>query len=468
MKNDISTPFKYDRPGRTWVKAFMKRNKLSLKKASMICISRKSNTANLFVIYDFHDKLATIFDANPDLNPENIWNCDESGFPTDPGKSKVIAPRNKPAFKLSYGARWENIITLAVCNATGKVLDPVIIFQGKTFQSSWRGDMALPNNFYGVAINGRMETDVFADWFDAFADENKGRPKLLLFDGHRTHISIRVIQRALSDNIYLLKFPPHVTDILQPLDKCCFGPLKRKWEDKFNAKINEFGLTKKVDKAEFINLISSIWHIGMKKSNVITGFETTGIWPLNKEKYDKSRFDIRLFEKYQEWADSGKPELDWASYTNTTQEPSTVHFKNPAESNISLDKSPIIKNQSSSRESSTSHQSEDLTHFDVLKVLGPYPFDCPPGFKWAPAGWKLEPIQNQSNENRMDTSQPNSVRNTSFEELFLDKIKPLKKSPQKKRRYINLSAAVISDRKRVKKEKVEIYETKREQNALEK
>ena len=90
MKNDISTPFKYDRPGRTWMKAFMKRNKLSLKKASMICISRKSYTANPFVIYNFYDKLATIFNANPDLNPENIWNYDELGFPTDPGKSKVI------------------------------------------------------------------------------------------------------------------------------------------------------------------------------------------------------------------------------------------------------------------------------------------------------------------------------------------------------------------------------------------
>ena len=67
----------------------------------MICISRKSNTANPFVIYDFYDKLATIFDANPDLNPKNIWNCDESGFLTEPGKSKVIAPCNKPGFKLS-------------------------------------------------------------------------------------------------------------------------------------------------------------------------------------------------------------------------------------------------------------------------------------------------------------------------------------------------------------------------------
>ena len=284
MKNDISTPFKYDCPGRAWMKPFMKRNKLSFKKASMICISQKSNTANPFVIYNFYDKLATIFDTSPDLNRDNIRNCDESGFPTDPGKSKVIAPRNKLGFKLSYGLCRENITTLAVCNATGKVLDPLIIFQGKNFQSSWRGDMALPNTFL-----------------------------------------------------------PHMTDILQPLDKCCFGPLKRKWEDKLNARINQFGLTKKVDKAEFVNQISSIWHIGMKESNVIAGFETTCIWPLNKEKYDKSHFDIRLFEKYQKWVEPGKPELDWVSYTNTAQEPSTADFKNFNESSISLDKSATKK-----------------------------------------------------------------------------------------------------------------------------
>ena len=170
------------------------------------------------------------------------------------------------------------------------------------------------------------------------------------------------------------------------------------------------------------------------------------MWPLNKEKYDKSRFEICLFEKYQKWVESGKPELDWASYTNTTQEPSTVHFKNHCESKISLDKSAIIKNQSC--QSSTSHQSEDNTYSqEVLKVLGPYSFNCPSGFKWVPAGWKLEQIQNQSNENGMNTWQPNSVQNTGTEKLFLDKIKPLKKSPQNKSHKINLSAAVIIDTK---------------------
>ena len=48
------------RPGRTWLKSFMKRNKLSLKKASMIYVARKSNTSNPFIIYDFFDKLEEI------------------------------------------------------------------------------------------------------------------------------------------------------------------------------------------------------------------------------------------------------------------------------------------------------------------------------------------------------------------------------------------------------------------------
>ena len=47
----------------------------------------------------------------------------------------------------------------------------------------------------------------------------------------------------------------------------------------------------------------------------------------------------------------------------------------------------------------------------------------------------------------MNTSQANNVQNSKFEELYLDKIRPLKKSPQKKRHKINLSATIISNTK---------------------
>ena len=129
----------------------------------MICISQKSSTANPFVIFYLYDKLAAIFDANPDLNRDNIWNCDEPRFPTDPGKPKIIATFNKPGFQLSYGSYREHVTTLAVCNAARKVLDPLFIFKGKHFQPLWYGDIALPNTFCGVTVNDWMETHVFAD-----------------------------------------------------------------------------------------------------------------------------------------------------------------------------------------------------------------------------------------------------------------------------------------------------------------
>ena len=45
--------FKDNRPGLTWMKNFMKRNKLSHKKVGMISSARKANTSNPFIIYDF-------------------------------------------------------------------------------------------------------------------------------------------------------------------------------------------------------------------------------------------------------------------------------------------------------------------------------------------------------------------------------------------------------------------------------
>ena len=71
-----------------------------------------------------------------------------------------------------------------------------------------------------------METETFAAWFNYFADFVKERPLLLLFDSHLTHISIPVIKRELDENMIIVNFPPHVIDVLLPLDVSCFGPHK--------------------------------------------------------------------------------------------------------------------------------------------------------------------------------------------------------------------------------------------------
>jgi len=118
----------------------------------MLSAARRSATANPFIVYGFYEIVGALIEEQK-LKPEQIWNCDKSGFPTDPSKAKVIAPKGKPGLKLTWGAGRENISTLAMCSAAGDVLDPLIIFSGKNLQSTWKGQKALPKTMYGISDN---------------------------------------------------------------------------------------------------------------------------------------------------------------------------------------------------------------------------------------------------------------------------------------------------------------------------
>ena len=145
----------------------MKCNRMSLKKANMISSARKSATSNPFIVFEIYDTLDKVMSEKQFLSSQ-IWNLDQSGFPTDAGRCKVIAPKEEVANKITSGAGRENITVLAACNASGKAIDPLVIFTGKNFQSSWKGKSPLPNTMYGVSHNGWMNTQVFHQWFEKF------------------------------------------------------------------------------------------------------------------------------------------------------------------------------------------------------------------------------------------------------------------------------------------------------------
>ena len=75
--NNLRIPmFASGRPGKHWFRAFMKRNKLSLKKANMISAARKSATGTPFIIHDFYDQLKKVI-TDKNFEAKHIWNCDE-------------------------------------------------------------------------------------------------------------------------------------------------------------------------------------------------------------------------------------------------------------------------------------------------------------------------------------------------------------------------------------------------------
>ena len=80
-----------------------------------------------------------------------IWNTNETGFPMDPQKCKVIVPRGETGFTTTGVAGTEMTTVLGVCNAAGRVLNALTIFQEKNLQSTWKGTKALPKTFCGVS-----------------------------------------------------------------------------------------------------------------------------------------------------------------------------------------------------------------------------------------------------------------------------------------------------------------------------
>ena len=78
---------------------------------------------------------------------------------------------------------------------------------------------------------------------------------------------------------------------------------------------------------------------------------------------------------------------------------------------------------------------EEMTEKEKqLEVLGPYPCKAPAGFEWIPNGWKLAPIQVATTDN--------SLPNTSFEELFLEKIQAVGEKKKDKRSKVDFRGKV--------------------------
>ena len=231
--------------------------------------------------------------------PECVWNIDEISLFTDPRKVKVIAPKGEKASRVQATSGREAITVMAAISANGDYLPPLIIFKGKYMQSTWNPAKPYPGTKLAISENGWMTSDIFFDWFCAFCIENTQRPILMVFDGHSTHLTSRVVMKAKGEDITIIKLPPHTTDRLQPLDVCCFKPLKVQW-DKAIAKWNTEHKAVRLTKAAFVELVGNVWSSAFSIRNIKKSFEKTGLYPVNRYVYPESIFNPDLYHVYKE------------------------------------------------------------------------------------------------------------------------------------------------------------------------
>ena len=109
------------------------------------------------------------------------------------------------------------------------------------------------------------------------------RKHLLLLDGHASHISYNVVNKAATYGIDIWLLPSHTTHRMQPLDvsifksfKCNFISIKERF---INA--NATWANESFDKTYLVELASNALKEAHTVSNIQTGFRKTRIYPMN-------------------------------------------------------------------------------------------------------------------------------------------------------------------------------------------
>lgn len=98
--------------------------------------------------------------------------------------------------------------------------------------------------------------------------------KLLIFEGHSTHLSEQVVSIAEANNIELLCLPAHTSSILQPIDVGVFKSVKAAWQKLLRTFYDETRYSN-VDKKQFPKLLKDLDDGGaFSRTNAIHAFDS--------------------------------------------------------------------------------------------------------------------------------------------------------------------------------------------------
>ena len=139
----------------------------------------------------------------------------------------------------------EFISLLACICADGTALSPALIYQGVSndLQSSWIDDLDEQDQaYFTVSSNEWINNELDLTWlwrFDRDTQHKDNKRRLLIVDGHSSHLNMTFLKLADSLRILILVLPSHTTHRLQSLDVGLFGPLTKAYIKRLDVYIHE-------------------------------------------------------------------------------------------------------------------------------------------------------------------------------------------------------------------------------------
>ncbi|KAG9101529.1 hypothetical protein FS749_006099 [Ceratobasidium sp. UAMH 11750] len=217
------------------------------------------------------------------IEDDQTYGADETGVqPVSGNSERVIGPQgSKIVYQIRTGSR-ETITVIATICADGTSLPPTVIFKGKHYLLRWDQDNPL-NALIAHSAKGWVNGEIALGWLRDFDEKTRakaaGRYRLLIVDGHTSHVGFELLEYARDNKIVMPCYPSHATHVLQGLDKVCFGPFKEHWSKERDKHERETG--RPVEKSTFLGVMSKAYTRAFTKQNIQAAFRVTGVVPLN-------------------------------------------------------------------------------------------------------------------------------------------------------------------------------------------
>ena len=192
------------------------------------------------------------------------------------------------------GSREFLSLLASIC-ADGSALPPALIYQGKSrdMQDTWLDDFDAENHlaYFAASSNGWSNDEYGLVWLEQVFDrhtkakaEDERERRLLIVDGHSSHVNMKFIDYADRNRILLVILPPHSTHRLQPLDVGVFSPLAKAYSQQVDEHLRTgFGYIR-MTKRDFWKLFYPAWSQALTAKNIALGFAATGIHSLQPDR----------------------------------------------------------------------------------------------------------------------------------------------------------------------------------------
>ena len=173
------------------------------------------------------------------------------------------------------------------------MLSPGLIFKGESgyLQDTWVQDFdaTTQSAYFATSPTGWTNNELGLAYIDCLFDKEtkpkarNGRDwRLLILDGHGSHLNKKFIEKCDSKRILLAFYPPHATHRLQPLDVSLFAPLATYYTQELDQFTFQSQGLSAIQKRDFFRLFWPAYIKAFSTSNIASGWRKTGLNPFDK------------------------------------------------------------------------------------------------------------------------------------------------------------------------------------------